>query len=80
MPRDSFPCRFCCGRSLHSFVDLGVSPLCQSHVTPERADKMEPFYPLHAHVCSDCWLVQLQQYVSADDIFSKEYAYFSSFS
>lgn len=60
-------------------VDLGMSPLCESYVPPERLDAMEPFYPLHAKVCRACMLVQLDQYVGADEIFS-EYAYFSSFS
>src|SRR5438445_735187 len=73
------PCRFCGSVGLHSFVDLGVSPLCQSHVTPAKADAMEPFYPLHALLCEKCMLVQLKQYVTPGDIFS-EYAYFSSFS
>jgi SAM-dependent methyltransferase len=72
-------CRICRGTLEHTFVDLGLSPLCESFVTPAQLDHMEPFYPLHAFVCSGCFLVQLQQYVSADHIFS-EYAYFSSFS
>jgi len=72
-------CRFC-GEALHqSFVDLGVSPLCQSHITEESLNQMEPFYPLHAVVCAHCLLVQLDQYVTAADIF-EEYAYFSSYS
>lgn len=62
-----------------TFVDLGMSPLCQSQVAPEDLEKMEPFFPLHAYVCSECFLVQLREYVSPNDIFS-EYAYFSSFS
>jgi SAM-dependent methyltransferase len=71
-------CRFCGSTALHSFVDLGVSPLCQSHVTPAKLNHMEPFYPLHAFVCDRCFLVQLQEYVSPEGIFS-EYAYFSSY-
>ena len=72
-------CRFCAAPLRHSFVDLGVSPLCQTHVAPEQLGEMEPFYPLHALVCDRCWLVQLQQFVAPGDIFS-EYAYFSSYS
>lgn len=69
-----------CGASLDTtFVDLGVTPLCQTHVAPDELNRMEPFYPLHALVCSECLLVQLDQYVAPDDIFS-EYAYFSSYS
>ncbi len=56
-----------------------MSPLCESYVRPEHVNGMEAFYPLHVLVCRSCWLVQLEQYVSADDIFT-EYAYFSSFS
>ncbi|MEM7763818.1 MAG: class I SAM-dependent methyltransferase [Pseudomonadota bacterium] len=72
-------CRFCGSRNLRSFVDLGMSPLCQTHIKPEQLNNMEPFYPLHALVCEDCRLVQLDEFVAPDDIFS-EYAYFSSFS
>jgi SAM-dependent methyltransferase len=72
-------CRFCGAALRTTFVDLGVSPLCQTHIAPEQLGSMEPFYPLHAYVCDLCYLVQLQEYVAADDIFS-EYAYFSSYS
>jgi len=41
---------------------------------------MEPFYPLHVFVCSKCFLVQLDEYVAPDEIFSNEYPYFSSYS
>jgi SAM-dependent methyltransferase len=68
-----------CGEKLkNTFVDLGMSPLCESYVPKEKLNEMEPFYPLHAYVCSNCYLVQLDQYVSAEHIFS-EYAYFSSY-
>jgi hypothetical protein len=56
-----------------------MSPLCESYLPADRINAMEPFYPLHVLVCRSCWLVQLEQYVSADAIFS-EYAYFSSYS
>ncbi len=72
-------CRFCAAPLSHSFVNLGVTPLCQTHVGPEQLDAMEPFYPLHALVCTECLLVQLDEYVAPDDIFT-EYAYFSSYS
>ncbi|PWB73284.1 SAM-dependent methyltransferase [candidate division GN15 bacterium] len=60
-------------------VDLGMSPLCESYVSPERAHQYEPFYPLVVYVCKKCFLAQVLDYVSAESIFS-EYAYFSSFS
>ncbi|MBD2771250.1 class I SAM-dependent methyltransferase [Iningainema tapete] len=72
-------CRFCGTKLQHTFVDLGMSPLCESYVTSEQLNQMEPFYPLHVYVCSRCKLVQLQEYVSPQEIFS-EYAYFSSYS
>jgi SAM-dependent methyltransferase len=72
-------CRFCSAPLQHSFVDLGLSPLCQTHIAPEQLGDAELFYPLHALVCDRCWLVQLQEFVAPSDIFS-EYAYFSSYS
>jgi hypothetical protein len=72
-------CRLC-GRALeHTFIDLGMSPLCESFLTVDQVDKMEPFYPLHVLVCGGCFLVQLREYVKPEHIFT-EYAYFSSYS
>jgi SAM-dependent methyltransferase len=73
------PCRFCAAPLHHSFVDLGMSPLCESYVTPVGLDEAEVFYPLHVQLCERCFLVQLKQYVGPEDIFS-DYAYFSSYS
>jgi len=73
------PCRFCTAPLRSTFVDLGMSPLCQTHITSEQLNSMEPFYPLCAYVCEKCWLVQLEEFVAPGDIFS-EYAYFSSYS
>jgi len=72
-------CRFCSSPLEHTFTDLGMSPLSNSYVRPEKANAMEPFYPLHTYVCTSCWLVQLQMYETGEHIFS-DYAYFSSFS
>ena len=72
-------CRFCGEALEHTFVDLGMSPLCESYVPADRVNAMEAFYPLHAKVCESCLLVQLEEFVTADAIFS-EYAYFSSYS
>lgn len=73
------PCRFC-GAPLEAvFADLGMSPLANSYVTPDRANAMEPFYPLRVLVCAECFLVQLEEFESPDAIFS-DYAYFSSYS
>jgi hypothetical protein len=72
-------CRSCGAPLSHTLVDLGMSPLCESYLTAEQLNQMEPFYPLHVFVCANCFLVQLQEYVSTESIFT-EYAYFSSFS
>jgi SAM-dependent methyltransferase len=56
-----------------------MSPLCESYVSPERLGAMEPFYPLHVRVCEHCLLVQLEELVAPEEIFT-EYAYFSSYS
>jgi hypothetical protein len=77
--RGQAACRFCGAALRHTLVDLGMSPLCESYVSLEKANQMEAFYPLHVYVCDSCFLVQLEQYVSPEEIFS-EYAYFSSYS
>ena len=72
-------CRFCAAPLHHTFVDLGMSPLCESYVPAERLGEMEAFYPLHVRVCEHCLLVQLEELVAPEEIFT-EYAYFSSYS
>jgi len=72
-------CRLCSAPLRHTFVDLGMSPPCESFVARDRLDDMEPYYPLHAFVCEECLLVQLNEYVTPQAIF-EEYAYFSSYS
>lgn len=73
-------CRFCKAELSQTFVDLGLSPPCESFVHPDKADQGEMYYPLHARVCRECFLVQLDDQVAADDIFMGDYAYYSSFS
>ncbi len=73
-------CRFCGAALQHSFCDLGVSPLSNAFVRPEHLDRPEPFYPLHAYVCDQCWLVQLPEHQTPTHIFADDYAYFSSYS
>lgn len=72
-------CRFCNSELAQTLVDLGMSPLCESFLSPEQLNQMEPFYPLKVYVCGHCFLVQVGEYVSPESIFS-EYAYFSSYS
>jgi len=55
-----------------------MSPLCESYVSAENLNRMEPFYPLRVYVCDRCHLAQLEEYVSPEEIFT-EYAYFSSY-
>ncbi|MET3713203.1 SAM-dependent methyltransferase [Sphingomonas trueperi] len=73
-------CRFCNAPLEVSFADLGMSPISNDYVAPEHYAAMEPFYPLHAYVCGNCWLVQLVDFEKAENMFSDEYAYFSSYS
>jgi len=56
-----------------------MSPLCESFLSADALNRMEPFYPLHVWVCETCFLVQLEEYVGGEEIFT-DYAYFSSFS
>ena len=72
-------CRLCDSTLRHTFVDLGMSPLCESFLEAGQLDQMEPYFPLRVMVCESCFLVQLREYVTPDHIFS-HYAYFSSFS
>jgi SAM-dependent methyltransferase len=73
------PCRFCGGELARTFVDLGTSPLCESYPSAADLNRGEVHYPLHVYVCERCFLVQLEAYESAENIFS-DYAYFSSYS
>jgi len=77
--KDLARCRFCEAPLQQTVVDLGMSPLCESYLSDSQLNQMEPFYPLHVRVCGSCFLVQLEEYVSPESIFS-DYAYFSSYS
>ncbi len=77
--RSNAECRFCRAPLEQTFVDLGLSPLCENLISPEDVDRYEAFYPLHARVCGNCFLVQVGDYVTPDEIYT-EYAYFSSYS
>ena len=73
------PCRFCGTELRHTFVDLGMSPLCETYPAATELNRGETYYPLHVYVCSQCFLVQLEEFESGENIFS-DYAYFSSYS
>jgi SAM-dependent methyltransferase len=72
-------CRLCNAPLTTTFVNLGMSPLCESVLSADQIDQMEPFFPLHVLVCGKCFLVQLREYVNRESIFT-EYDYFSSYS
>ena len=72
-------CRLCGSDLTQTFVDLGMSPPCESYLEADELDRGETFYPLHVRICSSCLLVQLPAYLAGEDIFS-HYAYFSSYS
>ena len=78
LPADQ-SCRLCGAGLRHTFVDLGMSPLCESFLAAGDLDRMEPYYPLRVMVCDSCFLVQLKEYVAPEHIFTT-YAYFSSYS
>jgi len=77
--QETLRCRHCGKPLQHTFIDLGMSPLCESFLTEKQLGEPETYYPLHVRVCDTCWLVQLPEFVSPAHIFT-EYAYFSSYS
>jgi SAM-dependent methyltransferase len=74
-----FSCRFCGHELSETFADLRLSPPANAYLPLDRLGEPEIFYPLHAYVCAECFLVQLPKVVDPEDIFS-DYAYFSSYS
>lgn len=73
-------CRFCNTALVNEFVDLGMSPAANSFLSKEQLSEKEGFFPLKIMVCHKCYLVQIDEFVKHDDIFTNEYVYFSSFS
>lgn len=73
-------CRACGAPLRESFADLGRTPVSNAFRHPEDQLRSEIFYPLHAYVCSSCLLVQLQDFHAPDEIFTDQYAYYSSYS
>ena len=73
-------CRHCASDLQITFVDLGSSPPSNSYLTKKTINKPEKWYPLKVMVCDNCWLVQTEDFVGVSEMFSKDYAYFSSFS
>jgi len=72
-------CRFCGSALRRTFVDLGMSPLCETYPAAADFKNGEVYYPLHVYTCEECFLVQLEEYEKAENIFT-DYPYFSSYS
>ena len=73
-------CQSCGSPLTHTLVDLGLQPLANSYIPLDRAEEPEPMFPLHARVCGNCLLVQVDRVTAPGTIFNEHYAYFSSFS
>jgi 2-polyprenyl-3-methyl-5-hydroxy-6-metoxy-1,4-benzoquinol methylase len=73
-------CRHCSAKLSLELIDLGSSPPSNAYLTPDLLLAPEKAYPLRIMVCEKCWLVQTLDFTEADELFSSEYAYFSSFS
>jgi len=73
-------CRFCNHELRHVMADLGMQPVANAYRAFHEVNRMEPFFPLRALVCKNCLLVQAQEFETAENMFSEDYAYFSSFS
>ena len=71
-------CRHCETQLKHVFIDLGFAPPSNAYLTLNDLTLPEKFYPLKIKVCSNCWLVQTEDYAQADELFNSDYAYFSS--
>ena len=71
-------CRHCASLVKQNFLDLGFAPPSNAYLTAEQLNQPEKCYPLRVLVCESCWLVQTEDFASADELFSNEYAYFSS--
>ncbi|WP_415303518.1 class I SAM-dependent methyltransferase [Candidatus Pelagibacter sp. Uisw_090] len=73
-------CRHCKIKMKLELIDLGSSPPSNAYLTKETLSAPEKWFPLRVLVCENCWLVQTEDFTKADDLFDKDYAYFSSFS
>jgi SAM-dependent methyltransferase len=71
-------CRHCANPLAHTFLDLGFAPPSNAYLRKEDLRRPEKTYPLRILVCEACWLVQTEDYADADELFSPDYAYFSS--
>jgi len=72
-------CNFCKSSLTHEVTDLGMQPLCQDRIKPEDLNKMEPHFPLKVYICENCYLTQVPESASPEQIY-RDYGYYSSFS
>jgi SAM-dependent methyltransferase len=73
-------CRHCQADLTFPLIDLGAAPPSNAYLTSRTLHTPEKYYPLRVLVCTECWLVQTEDYAGADELFSADYAYFSSYS
>jgi len=73
-------CRHCQSELTVPLIDLVTSPPSNAYLTQQELQATEKYFPLRVLVCTDCWLVQTEDYAGADELFSSDYAYFSAFS
>ena len=73
-------CRHCASDVTLPFIDLGSAPPSNAYLTEDALRGPERWYPLKVLVCTECWLVQTEDYAHSSELFSDDYAYFSSFS
>ena len=71
-------CRHCLAELSLPLVDLGAAPPSNAYLSPQTLQSAEKYFPLRVLVCTQCWLVQTEDYAQAEQLFSPEYAYFSS--
>jgi SAM-dependent methyltransferase len=76
----SLSCRHCAAPLSESFVDLGHQPPSNAYLSEEGLARPEVYYPLKVYICTACWLAQLPAHAAADQLFTPDYAYFSSVS
>lgn len=73
-------CRCCDNELKHVFIDLVNTPASNSFLDKDQLNEPEVYYPLKLFVCEECFLVQIDEYKKSEEIFDKNYVYFSSFS
>ena len=71
-------CRHCATPLVDTFLDLGFAPPSNAYLTEDKLCLLEKYFPLKINVCSNCWLVQTEDYAQAEELFRPDYAYFSS--